>query len=225
MRLLIDASKYLDFRGVPQVRRIVLFELNDLFVPLNGIIERRERFEPSKFLPSEIENEEYLPPEMRERFRREFYRETVQTEPVPMADVISKYDEIVILGDPGSGKSTTLKHIAFSLAKKLLGEGESIYDLPDEVVPIPITLRFFAKWLREGKINSLEDYIKQFVASDLYEIKSTLDRWLEYPSESDSEVRRKIARIGRFLDETIKSGRAIVLLDGLDEVEAGDLRN
>jgi hypothetical protein len=63
-------------------------------------------------------------------------------------DMYNKYSSFVILGNPGSGKTTTLRFLAFELAKKRLEEPHS--------VPIPFFL-YLSEWDSE---ETLEDFIR-----------------------------------------------------------------
>lgn len=102
-------------------------------------------------------------------------------------DAIARFRCVVLLGDPGAGKTTMLRHLAFRLARR-----DRIGNLE---VPVYVELRRFM----DAKAESLLD----FVAAD----------WARrYGFEAS----------GEWLEGELSAGRAALLLDGLDEVLAGD---
>lgn len=109
----------------------------------------------------------------------------ITQERVPGLEALQKYPKLIVLGKPGAGKTTFLKHVALQCIK---GELEA------HRVPIFVTLKDFAETERSP---SLLEYINdQFAScgvSDTAHIKEVLSR-----------------------------GRALVLLDGLDEVRESD---
>ena len=94
--------------------------------------------------------------------------------------VVKEHYQLMILGKPGAGKTTFLKHLAMGCANN---------SLFTDLVPFFICLKDFAE--ADGNL-SLQDYIAQQVIS--HEVTKT--------------------ELTRLID----SGRALVLLDGLDEV-------
>ncbi|MBW2739612.1 MAG: hypothetical protein JRE64_12365 [Deltaproteobacteria bacterium] len=77
-------------------------------------------------------------------------REDVRSaERVPLTDLLSSYRRLLIIGEPGGGKTTFLRLIACVLAKDALKQGEPARKLHlglslDEPVPIPILIRLSA---------------------------------------------------------------------------------
>ena len=77
-------------------------------------------------------------------------REDVRSaERVPLTDLLSSYRRLLIIGEPGGGKTTFLRLIACVLAKDALEQGEPARKLHlglslDEPVPIPILIRLSA---------------------------------------------------------------------------------
>jgi formylglycine-generating enzyme required for sulfatase activity len=120
---------------------------------------------------------------------------------------------LVLLGDPGAGKSTFVRHLAFSLAAHRLDpESDVLAQLPDwpeeeaDLLPVVVTLRDFARWARdqdlsEGNAGALGNF---------------LDRWL---------VNRDLADFADPLREALHDGEAIVFFDGLDEIPTGAQRS
>lgn len=96
-------------------------------------------------------------------------------------DMVSLYDKVVLLGGPGSGKSTTLRHLTVDLVNNYFEKKDvkietslSSYLYDNKFIPIYIEMRDFSKWLNENRrknINILEikDYIAKFIDISLNE--------------------------------------------------------
>lgn len=100
----------------------------------------------------------------------------------------------IVLGDPGSGKSTLLSFLA------LAGSNSSIQKRyktrPDGRLPILVTLRRFADELKKGRKLSILDFIIETTSVDFNIPAIDID----------------------FFEHYLATGKAILLLDGLDEL-------
>lgn len=117
-------------------------------------------------------------------------------EPVPLLNVLKKNSGVIVLGDPGAGKTTFVKYLALRLAR---GEGKKIG--LDDYLPILLPLAAFANALQNRDIG-LDDFIAEYFAGIGVDLP-----------------------IAPMLSEALKAGRALILLDGLDEVRDLNMRN
>ncbi|MCP4529753.1 MAG: SUMF1/EgtB/PvdO family nonheme iron enzyme, partial [Delftia sp.] len=179
---LMDRYRYLDFRGMGVSDRAPLrLPLVEMYIPLKARVE--------------LPQGETWSRELRLAGRRLSAEEDEVVgrrlgEPAPVLDLLRQYDGLVLLGDPGAGKTTFLKYLALRLA---LGEGEALGLGARLPVLLPLSAYANALAARDVPLN-------HFIAA-YYR-----DRGVDLP-------------IGPMLDEALDQGGALLLLDGLDEVK------
>jgi len=182
---LTDRHYYLSLKGMGVSDRVPLrLKLLDLYVPLKARMELPEGETWKRDLS------------LAGRDVSEYNEPLHFGDPVPLVNVLKNYSGVIILGDPGAGKTTFVKYLAVRLAR---GEGAKL-GLSD-YLPILLPLAAFANALQQTDIR-LDDFIDEYfsmIVSDL--------------------------PIGAMLAEALKAGRALILLDGLDEVRDISLRN
>ncbi len=122
--------------------------------------------------------------------------------PMSAREAASRFDQLVLLGDPGAGKTTFVNYLALRLAQAAL-RGDEPEDLPgwtrSPLVPVRIILRDLAR------------------SPHLSEGGTAAGLWT-FVEETLAEAH--LAGAAPALRERL-DGRALLLLDGLDEVEAG----
>src|SRR5919199_3556949 len=133
-----------------------------------------------------------------EKFDR-FCLGDVRERRVPGLEAVEKFPKLMILGKPGAGKTTFLKHLAI----QCIG-GEFHGDR----VPVFITLKDFAE--ADGKPDLLE-YISRLV------VISPVGEGLVPARHQEAGHPQEVP-----LQRILGAGRALILLDGLDEVTDAD---
>jgi formylglycine-generating enzyme required for sulfatase activity len=178
---LVDRYRYLDFRGMGVSDRVPLrLPLIDMYVPLKARIELPEGETWARQL--RLAGRQVTDEEAESIGHR-------LSEPTPVLDLLHEQDGLIILGDPGAGKTTFLKYLALRLA---LGEGEALG--VGGRLPVLLSLSAYANALTSQDI-PLDRFIARY-----YD-----DLGIDTP-------------VGPLLDEALAQGGALLLLDGLDEV-------
>jgi predicted NACHT family NTPase len=142
----------------------------------------------------------------REEDLRRYLREVQpKAERVPIQEMVNRYAKLLIMGDPGSGKSTLVKHLAYLLAQAGLAEDptpwlERLGDWQHGLLlPVRVELRRLAAWAGQR-------------ASD------EADLLLEYLRHTWEK--QGLSGFWETFLESLNAGTttALFLLDGLDEV-------
>ncbi len=131
-----------------------------------------------------------------------------ESKPLTALHAVAQHNPVVLLGDPGSGKSTFVNYLAFRLAdgpanRKAAPDARAWPRELADLVPIVVVLRDFAAG-RDGRDavepRSLHDFIDAQLSAQKLEFAQPV------------------------LADALDKGRAIVLLDGLDEIPDADAR-
>ena len=186
---LLDRHRYLNMKGMGVADRVPLrLPLLDLYVPLKARLELPE---------GETWRREALLAGRRLAESESGALAIRLSEPQPVLDLLQKVDGLIILGDPGAGKTTFLKFLALRLAlgqSQTLGIGERL--------PVLMPLSAYANALGQQDTLRLDDFMA------------------EYLHDSGADL-----PIPEMLTAALAAGAALVLLDGLDEVKDPALRN
>ena len=141
-----------------------------------------------------------------EKFER-FCLGNVRERCVPGLEAVETFSKLMILGKPGAGKTTFLKHLAIQC---IGGEFQS------DRVPVFVTLKDFAE--ADGKPD-LFGYISRLVSHNFAEIPPT-------PLNKGGNEEGSVPPFSRGargdLQQILSAGGALILLDGLDEVRDTD---
>lgn len=216
---IIKQNEYVTTKGFYQKTQALIsvsLPLDDIFIQLQAVCDR-----PLYDMPSEqqklseelLYHSELSEEEREERLQRQHvvWHSQLGRDLDDVQDVFSdaivhylstEYPVAIILGTPGSGKSTILRWLALQMARAYLNED---YYLPENLRPkqIPILLR-------------ISDYAKHLSKQET-ERQSLKDFLVRQTSRLHSELPSKL------LDE-LKAGHCLVLLDGLDEVTSESMR-
>src|SRR6185436_15398237 len=200
----------LTFQGMMRAPKPIVLPLEDVYVELRAVAEVPEAadafsVEERRLLLELDERDDSKRRELMSQldaFRRERWSRTVP-ERKPMAEVLHQRDRraFVILGDPGSGKTTLLHFLALVYARGPETAAQRLGVDPAEAdrLPIFVPLAAFDDMLREsrrlGESLTLFDFLPRYY-----------DR------------RRGLPGLEPLFRRALESGRALVLLDGLDEV-------
>ncbi|MFV9504211.1 MAG: NACHT domain-containing protein, partial [Oscillochloridaceae bacterium umkhey_bin13] len=203
---LVNKYRILDFRGIVQVQNVVRLQLEEIYVPLRGAI-RAPGTAPvmtaGKLIrPHEAKGAQKQPASVHIRTE---YGKLLLTEhsegllmestqhPRTLHDLVRDHPYLVVLGDPGTGKSTLVKVIMLALAE---GRAGSVFDLDDEWLPIFFPVAAFAEVRRDPGSRDIAPlaYLRDFYGGS------------QQPDYTP------------LFERALLAGRAIMLFDGLDEV-------
>ena len=178
LAFLIASYHRLDFRGIVQTKTQVELPLAEVYVSLNvapsggGWIEE----------PCDVMDEGSL----RERAER--------AERLSVEDVLREEPRLVVLGDPGAGKTTFLRYVALALAEGEQAAQERL-GLSGEWLPVYLPLAAYNEALQKERV-SLEDHVLHYWDT----------RSFDRPG------------MDQLVAQALWAGQVLLLLDGLDEV-------
>jgi formylglycine-generating enzyme required for sulfatase activity/energy-coupling factor transporter ATP-binding protein EcfA2 len=126
-------------------------------------------------------------------------------------EAVARHRQVVITGDPGSGKTTFLRHLTLCLAAVQIDSqshwNDRLADWPGNernCLPIPVILRNFARSITQESETDQPNTLWRFIRSGL--------------------KKQNLLFAARPLRKALERGTALVLLDGLDEIPSAEQR-
>ncbi|MCP4104398.1 MAG: SUMF1/EgtB/PvdO family nonheme iron enzyme [Desulfobacteraceae bacterium] len=202
---IISHNRYLQLQGIRSGGRLVHIELDRIYITLQATAKREIKAEKEW-----LEDQCALAPGELHRMHRDSV--TAESVKITVNEAMAENSRLVVLGDPGSGKTTLLRYLTLLYARDMADNTSLVkekleLDEPGRL-PVLIPLRKIGAFL---KINRTED--------DGTEGHSVLLDFLHQSLKNE-----RVSLRSGFFDGFIKSGKAVIFLDGMDEVADPELR-
>jgi hypothetical protein len=206
-KLIIQQLEYLKLEGLSTDVRPILLPLEKVYVHLRAVAEvpdAADDFTPEERRMLRLLEEEADEPALREarltldRHQRERWtQDRLERFPITEALQDSNRQGLVILGDPGSGKTTLLNFLAliFAQGPQAVQQHFQFDHRAADRLPIIAPLATYDVMLDDEANLSVSDFLGRYY-----------DQYRSAPG------------LGYVFKEAMGAGRALVLLDGLDEV-------
>lgn len=245
-----DRHRELKIPGIPGVAASPVVELERVYVALQGDYASRAEQESVRLLLDQEWAEGALPLDVR-ALNKDVYAQRAQVlaeralpranageierRALTLGEAFRREPRLVILGGPGAGKTTLVRWLARRLAVALrageeevwvrayqvdpeAGPGDDMVSLGPARLPVLLRVSDFARELLAEKI-TLEAFLGRHGWSE------------ERPTFRPDFAREELQgapippeRVGRLIRRFLREGRAVVILDGLDEIPDGNDR-
>lgn len=204
----IDQHRYLDPRGTMQTVRQVQVLLEEIYVSLEAEAEPPMGVSDRRVFDNELNElmkRDDLRAEDKEDLRENLLAHYTRNEPhesrgpIELAQIAREKQRVVILGDPGAGKTTLMRYLALRHAQAMKRGEAAMSDLG--ATRLPLYMRF-ANYAENRNGRSLADFLPACLRG-----------------EDDGDP-----TLGALIRERLAQGTCLILLDGLDEVIAPNER-
>ncbi|MDY6877976.1 MAG: SUMF1/EgtB/PvdO family nonheme iron enzyme [Chloroflexota bacterium] len=202
LRHVVEANRRLRLQGIRSAGRLVSIGLEEVYVTLTATERRTVAAEEAW-----IEEMAHMAPGEAQRLARLGVgrpRETVAQVKVKVQEALAAHPCLVVLGNPGCGKTTLLRYLALTYARDLRGEKGLValrLQIDELRLPIMLPLRDFACYLEAHHPDPSTDGPKLL-----------LNYLRTYFANQD------ISLPERFFADRLQRGKCAMLLDGVDEV-------
>jgi HEAT repeat protein len=186
----------------PQVSgRVLSLPISEIFLPLQAVegrpalaeyAEEDLRLQAAREVMGELDWQQRLK-EAEKRYAQLSARQAAQHH-LTLAELL-KEPRSVLLGDPGTGKTTVTRYVTYALAA---GDVTYVGENARGLIPVLVRIANYAKAYEQDSTLHLIEYIEK-----------------ELPPKPE---------FGRFLRHKVEEGQCLVILDGLDEVGNVNLR-
>ena len=153
--------EYVDFKGIYQLRRVVQLKLDDIYIPLK--LRKLIAIQDEDLRISDMEMEEASGVEVatptffphRELEHSKSGSLNSEANQIELDEVLSSNKKLVVLGGPGSGKTTILRRLAGKLLK----------DKDSSLLPILVPLREYGRYMKSEANSSILGYLERYFRS------------------------------------------------------------
>jgi hypothetical protein len=134
-------------------------------------------------------------------------RESSETRLLSALEAAARHEHLMLLGDPGGGKSSFVKILCIRLADAALADAGSPAGISRDLLPILINLRDLAPSAAQLSLDGLSDQNRKDILLPVIKKQFT-----EALRRLDAEAFKE------GLEKTLHEGKCLLILDGLDEV-------
>ncbi len=208
----IDENARLQLQGIRSASGLVSIALEEVYITLTATVRQTVTDEEAW-----IEEMAGLAPGEAKRRGFAHPRESVQQVKVQVQEALALHPRLVVLGDPGCGKTTLLRYLALTYARDWADDGRPATDDGDWVkerlglnerrLPVLLPLRDFARYLEKDCPDNGADGPKLLL--DYLRLYFT-NQNLTLPPD--------------FFAARLKAGECAVCFDGVDEVASMSTR-
>ncbi|MCP4535402.1 MAG: NACHT domain-containing protein, partial [Delftia sp.] len=217
LRWLVERNLYLDPRGTLQTQRQVQVKLEEVYISLRaqreetpGAVDRRLLEREMAELEARLVEADLPAEELEDRRegllarykgRRLESGDGQPGEVLELAQAVKRHERLVILGNPGGGKTTLLRYLALKHAQ---GAGIEILEIGDlGAARFPILIR-----------------IADYAENDVWKEQALSDFLARHCARHECPQ----AGLADLLSKELDGSNCLVLLDGLDEIVDADDR-